>query len=161
MKLFCQRKDSFDRLFAKLVQLPNSEGIFIFNGPFQRLSPNVPGNGLLVILALGALMQVRAACTDLWIAFVLAVTFSVCCGIGKHLIVGAEVAVIEFVIHELGLLEKAFLCLGPLVSAEQLDLLLLQQLCNCRGLVGAVALSRETWVTHREERWVTVFGCGD
>ena len=27
--------------------------------------------------------------------------------------------------------------------------------------VGASIVSRETWVTHREERWVTVFGCGD
>ena len=27
--------------------------------------------------------------------------------------------------------------------------------------VGAAIVSRETWVTQREERWVTVFGCGD
>ncbi len=27
--------------------------------------------------------------------------------------------------------------------------------------VGAATLSRETWVTPREETWVTVFGCGD
>ena len=26
--------------------------------------------------------------------------------------------------------------------------------------VGAGLLSRETWVTHREETWVTVYGCG-
>ena len=31
---------------------------------------------------------------------------------------------------------------------------------GCANAVGAAALSRETWVTLREETWVTVCGCG-
>ena len=77
--------------------------------------PYVAHNRLYMIFALGTFCKIGTACTGTSTAFVLAISLTVGCSIGQHLIVGTDIAVVILIINVLVFLEETLFCQGAFV----------------------------------------------
>lgn len=92
-------KDPFDGFFAFLVLFFPAKGMPDVLTNIQVVGPDMAGDDFGMVLALGALHEVRTILTDGGIAFVFPIAFPVCRGIREDLVLGAEVTVIACVVN--------------------------------------------------------------
>ena len=107
MFLFGICKDAFNGFFSCLVHPLVNWSVPGIVSHFLVFFPDMPGNSLNAILALGAQMSGRTVAADLWITFILPVTFPVGGAVIQYLELRTDDAIKVLIVY----------ILPPLVSA--------------------------------------------
>ena len=93
-------------------------------------------------LCFGYILQDRHSLHRHFTAFVLAISLTVGCSIGQHLIVGTDIAVVILIINVLVFLEETLFCQGAFVWQKRFDSLIDQKFCYTGSFISCIAYQR-------------------